>query len=51
MIEINDKFLGIKVKSLGVEVVYIFLVFFVIFVFLKFCNFFFCFYKRGYGMS
>ena len=57
MVEITDKFSGVKEKSLSVEAVYTYPLFPIIFIFLSFFFFFFfnnsfhCFYKGGAGVS
>ena len=52
MVEITDKFSGVKVKSLSVEAVCTYPLFPIIFIFLRFFyNSFHCFYKGGAGVS
>ena len=47
MVEINDKFSGIKEKSLGAEALCTYPPFSIIFILLRFYNSFPCFYKVG----
>lgn len=54
MVEITDRFSGVKEKSLSVEAVCTYPLFPIIFIFLRFVfyyNSFHCFYKGGAGVS